>query len=79
MFLHPIPTHDDPCWRDTNWRTATLLEAMRVYGLQAKAVGDITGHHENTVWMWRNGSHRPVPALALRVLLFELKRLFGVR
>lgn len=69
-----IPIHTDACWKDPHWRTQTLISIMSDNGLKAAEVGDFTGNTEQTVFGWRASAARPIPALALRVLMFELAR-----
>lgn len=69
-----IPTHDDACWQSDDWRKKTLIDLMETHGLRAADVGRVLDQSENTVFCWRTVVTRPVPAHALKVLMFEINR-----
>lgn len=69
-----IPDRTDECWKSVSWRTETLLSLMETYGFRAHDVAEITSTAEQTVWCWRKSVDRPISALYLKVLMFELNR-----
>lgn len=69
-----IPSRKSHHWRDAKWRTQFLRDLMDERGLTAAMVADILDCSELTVFGYRSMKARPIPAWALKALVFEIER-----
>lgn len=69
-----FPPRSDARWHSAAWRTETLRSLMDERGLTAAMVGDILDCSELTVFGYRSIKARPISAIALKALVYEIER-----
>ena len=69
-----FPPRTDGCWQSADWRTGMLRKLMDERGLTSAMVANLLDCSELTVFGYRSIKARPIPAVALKALVYEIER-----
>lgn len=67
-----IPNRRDERWNDPSWRTDSFLALIAEHNLSTDELCSVFDREPTTVLHWRSGRYKPIPKIALRLLMLEL-------